>query len=97
MSAPMSGACKAALMATSCSPRPGIELVSVDSETIRKAEGYVESCEHCDPDDAEIPFDWFLAEVTGKHGPYEFILTEPARCPNCKQHITEKTLVDRRD
>jgi len=34
-------------------------------------------CEHCHPDDSEIPFDWLPTEVTGKHGPYEFILNEP--------------------
>jgi hypothetical protein len=38
----------------------------------------IESCEHCHPDDAEILFDWLLAEVTGKRGPYDFVLSEPA-------------------
>ena len=74
--------------------RPGIELISVDAVNIRKAEQQIESCEHCHPDDAEIPFDWILAEVTGKHDLYDFIMTESARCPNCKQEITEKTLVE---
>src|SRR5436309_11478823 len=74
--------------------RPGIELITVDAETIRQAEARVNSCEHCHPDDAEIPFDWILAEITGKHGRYDFILTELARCPNCKQPVTEKTLVE---
>jgi hypothetical protein len=41
----------------------------------------IQSCEHCHPADGEIPFDWLLAEVTGKRGPYEFMLSEPARCP----------------
>jgi len=41
--------------------RPGIELVSVDAETIRKAEARIESSEQCHPDDAEIPLDWALA------------------------------------
>src|SRR5207244_11661011 len=45
-----------------------------------------------DADDAEVPFDWFLADVTGKHAQYDFILSEPARCPNCQQLLTEKTL-----
>ena len=77
--------------------RPGIELVTVDSVIAKKAEQHIESCEHCHPDDAEIPFDWLLAEVTGKRGPYEFMLSEPARCPNCKHEITEKTLVEPED
>ena len=50
-----------------------------------------------DDADAEIPFDWLLAEVTGRRGPVEFVLTEPARCPNCKHEITEKTLVVPKD
>ena len=58
--------------------------------TALKAEQQIESCEHCH--DAEIPFDWILSEVIAKRGPYEFMLTEPARCPNCKRPITDKTL-----
>jgi len=58
------------------------------------AEQQVESCEHYHPADAEIPFDWLLAEVTGKRGPYEFMLSEPARFPNCKHEITERTLLE---
>jgi hypothetical protein len=45
--------------------KPRIELVTVDSATAKKAEQQIESCEHCHPQDAEIPFDWILAEVTG--------------------------------
>jgi hypothetical protein len=74
--------------------RPSIELVAVDSVIAKKAEQQIESCEHCHPADAEIRFDWLLAEVSGNRGPYEFVLSEPARCPNCKHEITEKTLVE---
>jgi hypothetical protein len=74
--------------------RPSIEVVTVDSVTMKKAERQIQSCEHCHPADAEIPFDWLLAEVTGRRRPVEFVLTEPARCPNCKHSITEKTLVE---
>jgi hypothetical protein len=74
--------------------RPSIESITVDSPTVKKAEQRIESCEHCHRNDAEIPFDWILAEVTGKRGPYEFILGEPGRCPNCRHDITEKTLIE---
>src|SRR5262249_33553862 len=74
--------------------RPGIELVTVDPATAKEPARQLGSCEHCHPNDAEIPFDWILRDVTGKHGPYEFMLSEPARCPNCKHEITEKTLVE---
>ena len=74
--------------------RTGVEFITVDPEVVHRAQKLLESCEYCHADDAEIPFDWVLAEVTGKHGPYEFILTEPARCPWCKHQFTEKTLVE---
>jgi hypothetical protein len=64
--------------------RPSIELVTVDPAMVEKAEQQIELCEHCHAAGAEIPFDWLLAEVTGKRGPYEFMLSEAARCPNCK-------------
>src|SRR5262249_42317479 len=72
--------------------RPSIELVTVDTATAKTAEQRIESCQHCHPRDAEIPFDWILAGVTGKRGSYEFILSEPARCPSVSSPITEKTL-----
>src|SRR5262249_53202267 len=77
--------------------RPSVQLVTVDTAVANKAEQQIESCEQCHPDDAEIPFDWILRDVTSKHGPYEFVLTEPVRCPTCKRPVTEKTLVDRKD
>src|SRR5438093_13421775 len=36
--------------------RPGIEVLTVDADTIRKAEACIESCEQCHPADAEVPF-----------------------------------------
>jgi hypothetical protein len=49
----------------------------------------------CHEDDAEIPFDWILEKVTGRSGATtDYILTEPARCPNCKHEVNEKTLVE---
>ena len=38
----------------------------VDAIIAKKAEQQIELCEYCDPDDAQIPFDWILAEVTDK-------------------------------
>jgi hypothetical protein len=67
--------------------RPSIELVTVDSAIVRNVEQQIESCEHCHTVDAEIPFDWLLAEVTGRRSSVEFVLNESARCPNCKPHL----------
>src|SRR5688572_26366163 len=63
--------------------RPGIELITVDPTTIRKAESQIAGCERCRSEQSEIPFDCILADVLGKHGAYEFILGEPGRCTNC--------------
>jgi hypothetical protein len=40
-------------------------IVLVDAATLREAERLIDSCEHCDPVDADIPFDWILDRVTG--------------------------------
>jgi len=74
-----------------------IQLIAIGPNTLRRAEREIVSCEHCHPNDSEIPFDWLLTEVTGKRGPYEFILGELARYPNCKAEISEKTLVEPKD
>ena len=65
-----------------CCSRPGIELVAVDADVIRRAEKLIDGCEHCHEDDADIPFDWILDKLTGRSGATtDYILTEPARCP----------------
>ena len=73
-----------------------VVIITVEEAALKSAEALIGACEHCRPDDAEIPFDWLLAEVTGKPGPYEFVLTGTAECPTCKHAITEKTLVEPR-
>ena len=37
--------------------RPGIEVVTVDAANVREAESKIEGCEHCHPDDSELPLD----------------------------------------
>jgi len=73
--------------------RPNIELVKVILEGTRRAEQRIVGCEKCRPDESDVPFDSILSEVTGVHGAYEFVLTAPARCPNCRAAISEKTPV----
>ena len=48
--------------------RPGINVITVDAALIQRAEKMIVACEHCHPDDAEIPFDWVLDKVTGRNG-----------------------------
>ena len=69
-------------------------VVLVDTATLRKAEKLIESCEACN-DDADIPFYWILDRIIVSDPTVtDFVLEEPARCPNCRREILEKTLVE---
>jgi hypothetical protein len=46
--------------------RPSIELTNVEPQAIREAESRTTGCKHWRPEDAEIPFDWILADVLDK-------------------------------
>ena len=74
--------------------RPSIALVTVDPTAIREAELRIAGCERCRGEEAQQRFDSILADVLGKEGAFEFVLTGIARCPNCKAEITEKTLIE---
>jgi hypothetical protein len=39
---------------------------------------HIAGCEHCRGEEAHLPFDWIIADVLDKEGPFEFLLTEPA-------------------
>ena len=69
-------------------------LLVLGTVTIRRAQESIASCEACN-NDAELPFDWILNEVTGRDGSTtDYFLTEAARCPRCGCRIIEKTLVE---
>ena len=71
------------------------QLVLIDAATLHEAERLIESCEHCNPEQAEIPFDNILDRVTGSDPSMrDYILESPAKCPNCRREILEKTLVE---
>jgi hypothetical protein len=75
--------------------RANIQLFTVDDTVIRRAEQAIESCEFCNADDAEIPFDEILDRVSDRAGEKtEYVLLRPAVCPSCHAWITEKTLVE---
>jgi hypothetical protein len=70
-------------------------VVLVDAATLRKAEKMIESCEQCNREGAEIPFDNILDRVTGSDPNLtDYILKEPAKCPRRFRQVTEKTLVE---
>ena len=70
-------------------------VILIDAAMLRITERMIESCEYCNPDGAEIPVDWVLDRVTGSDSSVtDYILETPARCPNCRRDILEKTLIE---
>ena len=70
----------------------------VESTILRKAEKSIESCAHCNPGGAEIPFDNILDEVTGSDPSVtDYVWEAPARRLQCGAEINEKTLVEYTD
>jgi hypothetical protein len=65
-------------------PSPEEEVVIlIDSAILPQAERLIESCEHCNPEEAEIPFDHILDRVTGSDPSVtDYILEQPAKCPD---------------
>ena len=57
-------------------------VILIDAEMLGRAERLIESCESCNPEGAEIPFDNILDRVTGSDpGMTDYILERPAKCP----------------
>jgi len=75
----MNGTLQSGFDAVELLARPSIQLV--DSTMAKKAEQQIESCEHCHPDDAEIPFDWLLAEVDWQAWPLRVHLERTGAMP----------------
>ena len=70
-------------------------VVLIRAGTLRQAERRIESCGHCNVEEAQIPFDWVLDRITGSDSKVtDYILEEPAQCPRCRRDILEKTLVE---
>jgi len=70
-------------------------VVLINTASLREAERLIESCEHCNPDGVEIPFDKILDSVTGSDPSVtDYVLEVPAKCPYCRGEILEKTLVE---
>jgi hypothetical protein len=69
-------------------------IVLVTAAVIRKAQDLIAFCEHCDAENSEFLFENVLDRITGSDpARTEYLLELPARCPNCKQNVFEKTLV----
>lgn len=71
-----------------------VHILALGAATIRRAQDAITSCESCNQN-AELPFDWILDEVTGCDGSTtDYFLTEPVKCPRCSSEIIEQTLVE---
>jgi hypothetical protein len=71
------------------------KVVFIDAPILHEAERLIESCEHCNPEGAEIPFDNILDRVTGSDPSVtDYVLEQPVKCPNCRREILEKSLVE---
>src|SRR2546427_7787665 len=53
--------------------------MSTSQRELPRSADFFRGGRRCHPSDAEIPFDWILAGITGKRGRYDFLLTEQAR------------------
>jgi len=70
-------------------------IITVGQADALKAQTAILRCEACFPD-AEIPFDWILAEVTETHGDVDFTLEGKVACPYCGREVERETLVEPR-
>jgi hypothetical protein len=77
-------------------PRPEERnVVLVPTATLRKAEWFIQSCEHCNSEGAGLQFDHILDQLTGSDPTVtDYLLEIPAMCPNCYRSIFENTLVE---
>jgi len=70
-------------------------VVLINAATLYEAEHLIVSCEHCNPEGVEIPFDNILDRVTSSDPSVtDYVLESPAKCPNCRREILEKTLIE---
>jgi hypothetical protein len=71
----------------------GVELLTIGQKTLLKAHRRFVGCEQCDVQ-ASTPFELILEDVVGITENYiEYLLPEPAKCPNCNNPVFETTLV----
>jgi uncharacterized protein with PIN domain len=67
----------------------------IKTATLHEATRLIESCEHCNAEGAEIPFDVILDRITDSDPSVtDNVLEQAAKCPHCRREILEKTLVE---
>jgi hypothetical protein len=74
---------------------PEKQAVLIEREVIRNAEGFIYSCEHCNPQGADLPFVEILDVMTGSDPKItDYILEAPAKCPNCRVRFSKRRLLN---
>jgi hypothetical protein len=70
------------------------QIVLIQVAVLREAEKQIGSCERCNPERAQIPFDCIMDRLT-VHDPAttDYILEKPAKCPRCGHDVVERTLI----
>jgi hypothetical protein len=69
-------------------------IVLVTAAVLQQAQNLIAFCEHCNFEDSEFTFEMILDHLTGCDPTRtEYIVEVPARCPNCRRKVFEKTLV----
>jgi hypothetical protein len=69
-------------------------VVLVTASVLFEAQRLIAFCEHCNSEEAEYTFDLLLDHVTGCDPMVtDYLLEVPARCPQCRRDVFEKTLV----
>ena len=73
-----------------------LNMVLVDTVSLRRAQNLIIGCQVCSPFYAAIPFDSILDRVMGRDpSRTRYVLAEgSAKCPRCRRHLTESTLVE---
>jgi hypothetical protein len=71
-----------------------VAIVLVQTPVLTEAQNLIAFCEHCNFEDSEFTFEMILDHLTGCDPTRtEYIVEVPARCPNCRRKVFEKTLV----
>jgi len=71
----------------------GIEIIAIGKESLKKGLVRVSACQNCSAW-VSRPFGSVLLEALGEPSRMaEYVVCEPAQCPNCRDLITETTLV----
>jgi hypothetical protein len=70
-------------------------VVLIDEATLVRAQRRILSCEECNREAAEFPFDSVLDEITGCDPLVtDYVFVGPAKCSRCLRQILEKALVE---